>query len=180
MKDYVKCLECGTENAREDSFLDIPLPIRPFGSNTAYKCVVSILRSTEGANVACIVSGTGSFGSRTTPNRFLFATQRSLPTRDGFQRAFSKINVPCPFSRFLRHRRRIYASFVYGLEIVGIERGPLWFDRFLRGLSLCRRKLFGRSLNPSCWRATTNMSAPNATHSATPTKDSSSPASPTF
>lgn len=41
MIDYVKCLECGTEKSREDSFLDIPLPVRPFGSNVAYNSVVS-------------------------------------------------------------------------------------------------------------------------------------------
>ena len=41
MKDYVKCLECGTESAREDTYLDIPLPIRPFGSSTAYKSLVN-------------------------------------------------------------------------------------------------------------------------------------------
>lgn len=41
MIDYVKCLECGTEKTREDTFLDIPLPVRPFGSNVAYNSVVS-------------------------------------------------------------------------------------------------------------------------------------------
>ena len=40
MKDYVKCLECETESAREDTYLDIPLPIRPFGSSTAFKSLV--------------------------------------------------------------------------------------------------------------------------------------------
>lgn len=40
MTDYVKCLECGTEKSREDTFLDIPLPVRPFGSNVAYNSVV--------------------------------------------------------------------------------------------------------------------------------------------
>lgn len=39
MIDYVKCLECGTEKTREDTFLDIPLPVKPFGSN-AYNSVV--------------------------------------------------------------------------------------------------------------------------------------------
>lgn len=43
MIDYVKCLECGTEKSREDTFLDIPLPVRPFGSNVAYGSVVNIL-----------------------------------------------------------------------------------------------------------------------------------------
>lgn len=45
MKDYVKCLECGFEGAREDTYLDVPLPIRPFGSNTAYKSVEEALRA---------------------------------------------------------------------------------------------------------------------------------------
>ncbi|KAL4232665.1 Ubiquitin carboxyl-terminal hydrolase 47 [Mactra antiquata] len=39
MKDYVKCLECGNESARIDTYLDIPLVIRPFGSTTAYKSI---------------------------------------------------------------------------------------------------------------------------------------------
>jgi ubiquitin carboxyl-terminal hydrolase 47 len=43
MIDYVKCLECGTEKSREDTFLDIPLPVRPFGSAVAYGSVVSIV-----------------------------------------------------------------------------------------------------------------------------------------
>lgn len=41
MIDYVKCLECGKEKSREDTFLDIPLPVRPFGSTVAYGSVVS-------------------------------------------------------------------------------------------------------------------------------------------
>lgn len=41
MMDYVKCLECGKEKSREDMFLDIPLPVRPFGSTVAYGSVVS-------------------------------------------------------------------------------------------------------------------------------------------
>ncbi|KAF2354025.1 Peptidase C19 ubiquitin carboxyl-terminal hydrolase, partial [Trinorchestia longiramus] len=45
MKDYVKCLVCGNENARMDSFLDIPLPIRPFGSSTAYQSLEEALRA---------------------------------------------------------------------------------------------------------------------------------------
>ncbi|XP_041445314.1 ubiquitin carboxyl-terminal hydrolase 47 isoform X1 [Xenopus laevis] len=36
LKDYVKCLECGYESWRIDTFLDIPLVIRPYGSNTAF------------------------------------------------------------------------------------------------------------------------------------------------
>ncbi len=42
MKDYVKCLECGYESARNDAFLDIPLVIRPFGETQAYGSVVSL------------------------------------------------------------------------------------------------------------------------------------------
>lgn len=42
MIDYVKCLECGREKSREDTFLDIPLPVRPFGSTVAYGSVVSM------------------------------------------------------------------------------------------------------------------------------------------
>ncbi|CAK9829042.1 Ubiquitin carboxyl-terminal hydrolase 47 [Anthophora retusa] len=45
MIDYVKCLECGTEKTREDTFLDIPLPVRPFGSNVAYNSVEEALRA---------------------------------------------------------------------------------------------------------------------------------------
>jgi len=56
MIDYVKCLECGQEKSREDTFLDIPLPVRPFGSTVAYGSVVEALRAfvqpetLEGAN----------------------------------------------------------------------------------------------------------------------------------
>ncbi|XP_014289720.1 ubiquitin carboxyl-terminal hydrolase 47 isoform X1 [Halyomorpha halys] len=45
MTDYVKCLECGTEKFREDTFLDIPLPVRPFGSTVAYGSVEEALRA---------------------------------------------------------------------------------------------------------------------------------------
>lgn len=45
MLDYVKCLECGTEKSREDTFLDIPLPVRPFGSTVAYNSVEEALRA---------------------------------------------------------------------------------------------------------------------------------------
>lgn len=45
MLDYVKCLECSTEKSREDTFLDIPLPVRPFGSNIAYNSVEEALRA---------------------------------------------------------------------------------------------------------------------------------------
>lgn len=45
MLDYVKCLECSTEKSREDTFLDIPLPVRPFGSSVAYNSVEEALRA---------------------------------------------------------------------------------------------------------------------------------------
>ena len=45
MKDYVQCCECGHESARDDSFLDIPITIRPFGLNKTYKSVVSVGKS---------------------------------------------------------------------------------------------------------------------------------------
>lgn len=45
MIDYVKCLECQTENKREDTFLDIPLPVRPFGGTCAYESVEAALHA---------------------------------------------------------------------------------------------------------------------------------------
>ncbi|XP_030570000.1 ubiquitin carboxyl-terminal hydrolase 47 isoform X3 [Drosophila novamexicana] len=45
MNDYVKCLECNTEKTREDTFLDIPLPVRPFGSSSAYGSIEEALRA---------------------------------------------------------------------------------------------------------------------------------------
>uniref|UniRef100_A0A3B3ZRU8 Ubiquitin carboxyl-terminal hydrolase n=1 Tax=Periophthalmus magnuspinnatus TaxID=409849 RepID=A0A3B3ZRU8_9GOBI len=36
LKDYVRCLECGYESWRNDTYLDIPLVIRPFGASQAY------------------------------------------------------------------------------------------------------------------------------------------------
>nr|CAD7196168.1 unnamed protein product [Timema douglasi] len=45
MIDYVKCLDCSTEKSREDTFLDIPLPVRPFGSTVAYGSVEEALRA---------------------------------------------------------------------------------------------------------------------------------------
>lgn len=45
MKDYVKCLECSNESARVDSYLDIPLVIRPFGATTAYSSVEEALNA---------------------------------------------------------------------------------------------------------------------------------------
>ncbi|XP_055846655.1 ubiquitin carboxyl-terminal hydrolase 47 isoform X2 [Episyrphus balteatus] len=43
--DYVKCLECNTEKTRADTFLDIPLPVRPFGSSVAYGSIEEALRA---------------------------------------------------------------------------------------------------------------------------------------
>ncbi|XP_071112786.1 ubiquitin carboxyl-terminal hydrolase 47-like [Haliotis cracherodii] len=43
LKDYVKCLECGYESARTDAYLDIPLVIRPFGSNQVHGSVEQAL-----------------------------------------------------------------------------------------------------------------------------------------
>lgn len=45
MIDYVKCLDCGTEKSREDTFLDIPLAVRPFGSQVAYGSVEEALNA---------------------------------------------------------------------------------------------------------------------------------------
>ncbi|XP_060658375.1 ubiquitin carboxyl-terminal hydrolase 47 isoform X1 [Drosophila nasuta] len=45
MNDYVKCLECNTEKTREDTFLDIPLPVRPYGSSSAYGSIEEALRA---------------------------------------------------------------------------------------------------------------------------------------
>lgn len=43
MIDYVKCLECSTEKSREDTFLDIPLPVKPFGGTVAYESIEEAL-----------------------------------------------------------------------------------------------------------------------------------------
>ncbi|XP_005184673.2 ubiquitin carboxyl-terminal hydrolase 47 [Musca domestica] len=43
MIDYVKCLECNTEKTRADTFLDIPLPVKPFGSQVAYGSIEEAL-----------------------------------------------------------------------------------------------------------------------------------------
>ena len=40
-KDYVTCWQCGLESANEESFHDILLGIKPFGSITAFRSVVS-------------------------------------------------------------------------------------------------------------------------------------------
>ncbi|KAG8438305.1 hypothetical protein GDO86_008837 [Hymenochirus boettgeri] len=45
LKDYVKCLVCGYESWRNDTFLDIPLVIRPYGSNTAFGSVEEALHA---------------------------------------------------------------------------------------------------------------------------------------
>lgn len=45
MVDYVKCLECETEKQREDTFLDVPLPVRPFGSTVAYESVEEAIKA---------------------------------------------------------------------------------------------------------------------------------------
>lgn len=45
LKDYVKCLECGNESARLDTYLDIPLVIRPFGSNESHGSVDEALQA---------------------------------------------------------------------------------------------------------------------------------------
>ena len=54
MIDYVKCLDCGTEKDREDTYLDIPLPIRLFGAATAFGSVVSATRRNV-MTVRCVV-----------------------------------------------------------------------------------------------------------------------------
>lgn len=43
MIDYVKCLECHTEKSRVDTFLDIPLLVRSFGSTISYGSVEEAL-----------------------------------------------------------------------------------------------------------------------------------------
>ncbi|XP_001599376.2 ubiquitin carboxyl-terminal hydrolase 47 [Nasonia vitripennis] len=45
INDYVKCLTCNTEKFREDTFLDIPLPVRPFDTNVAYGSVEEALEA---------------------------------------------------------------------------------------------------------------------------------------
>lgn len=55
MIDYVQCLECGTEKNREDTFLDIPLPVRPFGSSTAYGSVVSFVMTSLRGEVVVVL-----------------------------------------------------------------------------------------------------------------------------
>ncbi|XP_077309692.1 ubiquitin carboxyl-terminal hydrolase 47 isoform X4 [Lithobates pipiens] len=45
LKDYVRCLECGYESWRIDTFLDIPLVIRPYGSSTGFGSVEEALHA---------------------------------------------------------------------------------------------------------------------------------------
>uniref|UniRef100_A0A674F3F3 Ubiquitin carboxyl-terminal hydrolase 47 n=1 Tax=Salmo trutta TaxID=8032 RepID=A0A674F3F3_SALTR len=45
LKDYVRCLECGYESWRIDTYLDIPLVIRPFGASQAYSSVEEALQA---------------------------------------------------------------------------------------------------------------------------------------
>jgi ubiquitin C-terminal hydrolase len=45
IKDYVKCLKCGSESARTDTYLDIPLVVRPFGANIGYSSVEEALHA---------------------------------------------------------------------------------------------------------------------------------------
>ncbi|XP_069079700.1 ubiquitin carboxyl-terminal hydrolase 47 isoform X1 [Pleurodeles waltl] len=45
LKDYVRCLECGYESWRIDTYLDIPLVIRPFGASQAFASVEEALHA---------------------------------------------------------------------------------------------------------------------------------------
>ncbi|MBN3279826.1 UBP47 hydrolase, partial [Polyodon spathula] len=45
LKDYVRCLECGYESWRVDTYLDIPLVIRPYGSSQAFASVEEALQA---------------------------------------------------------------------------------------------------------------------------------------
>ena len=45
MIDYVTCLECNVEKSREDTFLDIPLPVKPFGSAISFGSVEDALKA---------------------------------------------------------------------------------------------------------------------------------------
>ncbi|XP_036399322.1 ubiquitin carboxyl-terminal hydrolase 47 isoform X2 [Megalops cyprinoides] len=45
LKDYVRCLECSYESWRIDTYLDIPLVIRPFGSTQAFGSVEEALQA---------------------------------------------------------------------------------------------------------------------------------------
>lgn len=43
MEDFVKCLFCEKENVKQDEFLDLPLAVKQFGANDAFKSVVSFV-----------------------------------------------------------------------------------------------------------------------------------------
>uniref|UniRef100_H3AQ70 Ubiquitin carboxyl-terminal hydrolase 47 n=1 Tax=Latimeria chalumnae TaxID=7897 RepID=H3AQ70_LATCH len=45
LKDYVRCLDCGYESWRIDTYLDIPLVIRPYGSSQAFASVEEALQA---------------------------------------------------------------------------------------------------------------------------------------
>lgn len=45
MIDYVTCLNCNIEKVRQDTFLDIPLPVRTLNSNEAYGSVEEALNA---------------------------------------------------------------------------------------------------------------------------------------
>ncbi|KAM8877352.1 ubiquitin carboxyl-terminal hydrolase 47 isoform 1-T1 [Synchiropus picturatus] len=45
LKDYVRCLECSYESWRIDTYLDIPLVIRPFGASQGYGSVEEALQA---------------------------------------------------------------------------------------------------------------------------------------
>ncbi|XP_074132886.1 ubiquitin carboxyl-terminal hydrolase 47 isoform X6 [Sminthopsis crassicaudata] len=45
LKDYVRCLECGYEGWRIDTYLDIPLVIRPYGASQAFASVEEALQA---------------------------------------------------------------------------------------------------------------------------------------
>ncbi|XP_072574356.1 ubiquitin carboxyl-terminal hydrolase 47 isoform X2 [Paramormyrops kingsleyae] len=45
LKDYVRCLECGNESWRIDTYLDIPLVIRPYGASQAFGSVEEALQA---------------------------------------------------------------------------------------------------------------------------------------
>lgn len=56
LKDYVRCLECGYESWRIDTYLDIPLVIRPFGASQAYGSVVRTVACEGGTHSRLFIS----------------------------------------------------------------------------------------------------------------------------
>lgn len=58
LKDYVKCQQCHQESARTDTYLDIPLAIRPFGSKKALGSVESALEDFVSAE---LLEGTNQY-----------------------------------------------------------------------------------------------------------------------